>query len=209
LYRTTTTQLARQLRELGAGVDDLLENLAATLTLLDRTGRIRWQNEASLARVGDRRGQHYLELISPEHRHSAEKEFQRIKETVGDWSRRAVVVVADRLRVRSLAITIPLRSNGEFAGALSLGLPLEEDPPTWRLTPRLLETLDLLADGRTTQEIATALGVSLETARNHIRRLLRALGVHSRLEAVARGRELGILDSDASLSGDEWRVSSP
>jgi DNA-binding NarL/FixJ family response regulator len=35
--------------------------------------------------------------------------------------------------------------------------------------------------------------VTRETARNYIRRLLRALGVHSRLEAVVRGREAGLV----------------
>ena len=57
-----------------------------------------------------------------------------------------------------------------------------------RLTPRQNETLHLLAAGLTTEQIAERLGVSRETARNYIRRLLRALGVHSRLEAVAMAR---------------------
>ncbi len=62
-----------------------------------------------------------------------------------------------------------------------------------RLTPRQNETLHLLAAGLTTEQIAERLGVSRETARNYIRRLLRALGVHSRLEAVVRGREDGLI----------------
>jgi DNA-binding CsgD family transcriptional regulator len=142
-------------------------------------------------------------------RRGAAKEFERLRAMTGGWSRRPVVVVADRRRVQSLAISIPLRRDGAFAGLLALGLPLEDDPPRWSLTPRQLETLALLADGRSTNEIASALTISLETARNHIRRLLRALGAHSRLEAVARGRELGILENDPSVSSDEWHVSAP
>jgi DNA-binding NarL/FixJ family response regulator len=42
-----------------------------------------------------------------------------------------------------------------------------------------------LERGHSTQQIAQELHISPETARNHIRRLLRALGVRSRLEAVA------------------------
>jgi DNA-binding CsgD family transcriptional regulator len=206
LYRTTT-QLARQLTEMGVPLEDVLDDIAATLTLLDAEGRIVWQNEASLARVGDRRGDSYLTLLAPEHRHGAAKELERLRTVAGGWSRRPVVVAADRRRVRSLSIVIPLRTAGEFSGVLALGLPLDDDAPQWSLTPRQLETLSLLADGRSTSEIAQALCISLETARNHIRRLLRALDAHSRLEAVARGRELGILEDGPA--GDEWHVSAP
>jgi DNA-binding CsgD family transcriptional regulator len=37
------------------------------------------------------------------------------------------------------------------------------------------------------------MGIAYDTARNHIRGLLRALNVHSRLQAVARARELGLI----------------
>jgi DNA-binding CsgD family transcriptional regulator len=192
---------------MGVPLEDVLDDIAATLTLLDADGCVVWQNEASLARVGDRRGVNYLTLLAPEHRHGAAKEFERLRAVAGGWSRRPVVVVADRRRVRSLSIVIPLRTSGEFSGVLALGLPLDDDAPQWSLTPRQLETLSLLADGRSTNEIARVLGISLETARNHIRRLLRALDVHSRLEAVARGRELGILED--APSGDDWHVAAP
>jgi DNA-binding NarL/FixJ family response regulator len=43
----------------------------------------------------------------------------------------------------------------------------------------------LLAEGASTREIAEMLNVSTETVRNHVRHILRALGAHSRLEAVA------------------------
>jgi DNA-binding NarL/FixJ family response regulator len=39
--------------------------------------------------------------------------------------------------------------------------------------------------GHSTAQIANELHLSMETVRNHVRHLLRALGVHSRLEAVA------------------------
>jgi DNA-binding NarL/FixJ family response regulator len=45
--------------------------------------------------------------------------------------------------------------------------------------------LALLERGRSTEQIAAELHLSVETVRNHIRAILRALGVHSRLEAVA------------------------
>jgi DNA-binding CsgD family transcriptional regulator len=79
----------------------------------------------------------------------------------------------------------------------------EQPMPHTHLTPRQSETLHLLADGASTEEIASRLGVARETARGHIRRLLAALDVHSRLEAVARARDLGLvslLESSAQQS---------
>lgn len=53
------------------------------------------------------------------------------------------------------------------------------------LTPREWEVLDLLCQGRSTQEIAKTLFLSVETVRSHIKNMLRKLGVRSRDEAVA------------------------
>jgi DNA-binding NarL/FixJ family response regulator len=53
------------------------------------------------------------------------------------------------------------------------------------LTAREWEVVDLLYDGRTTDEIADALVLSHETVRSHIKNLMRKLGARSRAEAVA------------------------
>ena len=60
--------------------------------------------------------------------------------------------------------------------------------PLPHLTPRQVEVLRLLEQGHSTEQIAAELHLSKETVRNHIRRLFKALGVHSRLEAVAAAR---------------------
>ena len=44
------------------------------------------------------------------------------------------------------------------------------------------------SSGRSTKQIAQELHLSTETVRNHVRHLLRALGVKTRLEAVAAAR---------------------
>jgi len=62
------------------------------------------------------------------------------------------------------------------------------------LAPREIEVLRLLALGTSTAAIAQRLGIAAVTVRNHVQRLLDRLGVHSRLEAVARARERGWLD---------------
>lgn len=61
------------------------------------------------------------------------------------------------------------------------------------LTPRQLEVLRLLSEGKGAKEIGKDLYLSQATIRNHIRSLLQALGAHSQLEALAKARELGIL----------------
>ena len=52
------------------------------------------------------------------------------------------------------------------------------------LTPREWEVIDLLYEGRTTDEIADALVLSTETIRSHIKNLMRKLGARSRQDAV-------------------------
>jgi DNA-binding CsgD family transcriptional regulator len=62
-----------------------------------------------------------------------------------------------------------------------------------RLTAREHEVLAMLGDGHSAGEIASLLGVSIATVRNHIRAILRKLGCHSQLAAVAESRRRGLL----------------
>lgn len=64
---------------------------------------------------------------------------------------------------------------------------------TLGLSPRELEVLEELRAGRSNQEIAERLGVSLNTVKTHVARLLEKLGAQRRGDAVARARELGIV----------------
>jgi DNA-binding NarL/FixJ family response regulator len=63
-----------------------------------------------------------------------------------------------------------------------------------RLTARERETLLLLAEGASTDEIGERLGVARNTVRNHIQRVLEKLGARSKLEAVAIARREGMVD---------------
>lgn len=69
--------------------------------------------------------------------------------------------------------------------------PSRRDAPA--LTPRQLEMLKLLSEGKSAKEIGGELYLSQATVRNHIRALFQALGAHSQLEALAKAREMGIL----------------
>jgi LuxR family maltose regulon positive regulatory protein len=62
------------------------------------------------------------------------------------------------------------------------------------LSGRELEVLRLLAAGRSNAGMARELVVEQSTVKTHLIRLYRKLGVHSRTQAVARARALGLLD---------------
>jgi two-component system nitrate/nitrite response regulator NarL len=65
-----------------------------------------------------------------------------------------------------------------------------------RLSPRQRQVLGLLAEGTPAREIATRLDLAEATVRNHIRLILRKLGCHSQLEAVAVAFRLNLLRRD-------------
>jgi PAS domain S-box-containing protein len=62
---------------------------------------------------------------------------------------------------------------------------LSEGSPPAALTRREFEILRMIAGGANTRTMAKRLHVSPITVRNHVQNILRKLGVHSRLEAVA------------------------
>jgi len=68
---------------------------------------------------------------------------------------------------------------------------LAESPST--LSRRELEVLRLLAEGLSNQEIGERLFLALDTIKGHNRRIFDKLEVKRRTEAIARGRELGLL----------------
>jgi LuxR family maltose regulon positive regulatory protein len=61
------------------------------------------------------------------------------------------------------------------------------------LTARELEVLPLLAEGLSNKAIAERLIVAPSTIKQHLKNIYSKLDVHSRTEAVTRGRELGLL----------------
>jgi DNA-binding CsgD family transcriptional regulator len=61
-----------------------------------------------------------------------------------------------------------------------------------RLTPREREVLSLMAAGVGTRDVAARLAISSATVRNHVQRILRKLGVHTRRAALAAARRAGL-----------------
>lgn len=61
------------------------------------------------------------------------------------------------------------------------------------LTTREKEILTLLSAGNKTADIAQKLFISKATANNHIQHILKKLGAHTRLEAIRRAEQAGLL----------------
>ncbi len=66
------------------------------------------------------------------------------------------------------------------------GLPLDV------LTPRERAVLEGIAEGLDNAEIATSLGLSEKTVRNHITRVFDKIGVEHRYQAIVRARDAGL-----------------
>jgi DNA-binding NarL/FixJ family response regulator len=62
------------------------------------------------------------------------------------------------------------------------------------LTPREKEVLRMMAEGTASRDIASQLGISYTTVRTHIRSLGSKLGVHSKLEAIVKARDLALIE---------------
>ncbi len=93
--------------------------------------------------------------------------------------------------------TISVRRDGEGPIVLNLirnGFTLEPTKKAARhLTVRQVEILQCLAAGQRVKTIAARLAISETTTRNHIAGILRRLGCHSQLEAVAEARRLELI----------------
>jgi LuxR family maltose regulon positive regulatory protein len=61
------------------------------------------------------------------------------------------------------------------------------------LTPRELEVLHLIGAGYSNQQIAESLVITVNTVKKHTSGIYSKLGVHSRTQAVAQARDLGLI----------------
>ena len=74
--------------------------------------------------------------------------------------------------------------------------PRKQDPdaPRSRLTPRQREIVQLLAEGKSSKEVAVALGLSVKTAETHRANIMRRLDCHSVSELVRYAVRNAIID---------------
>ena len=174
-------------------VERALADIPVPSYVLDTTGVVRWINPAGERLLGDVRGRHFTSIVGPEDRAQAKELFSRkVLGTTASTETRGVLVSTDGTRLSLEVSAVPLMGGERVAGVFGLLTgPLDEEPsaPPVHLTPRQAEVLRFLEQGRSTKQIAQELHLSTETVRNHVRLLLRALDVSSRLEAVAAARQ--------------------
>jgi PAS domain S-box-containing protein len=195
--------LDAQLERLGGDFTAALDDLPVCAVLLDAEGVIRWQNGRSREVSGDLVGSPFAGLVSPDDLASYEQTLTRI---VGGGQPTEFALDlrnADGEIVPTEISSASIRDGSTVVGIFGLGRRLPEArgraPRTTRsseetgLTDRQHQVLQLLAEGRSTEEIAAALGLSPTTVRNYVARILATLGVHTRLQAVLAARRRGLV----------------
>ena len=197
-----TTDLTRELQELGGDVTTALEDLPVAALLVDRDGVVRWQNAASDALAGDAVGTRFVDYLAPEEAGRADEVFNRVCR--GEPTELTLLVKDREGELVPIEVsTAPVREGSRVVGLFGLtrraapapgGASAQERGASDVLTPRQLDVLRLLADGASTGEVAAALHLSTTTVRNHVANILTALGAHSRLQAVVAAKRRGLLE---------------
>jgi DNA-binding CsgD family transcriptional regulator len=148
---------------------------------------------------GDLRGRSFTTVVVPEDVPVVRQQLERKLQGAPFTDYEVDVFTADGRRRRAEISSVPIE-NGDHChavfGVVLPGKPREPTPRASRLTARQDQVLQLLGEGASTEQIAAILHLSKETVRNHIRHVLRALGAHSRLEAVAKAHQQGLLRED-------------
>jgi DNA-binding NarL/FixJ family response regulator len=75
----------------------------------------------------------------------------------------------------------------------SLNVPASPEFPVPVLSSREREVLKLIADGRSNQEIAEQLFLSLGTVKSYVRMILNKLSVDDRVQAAAKAVREGLI----------------
>jgi PAS domain S-box-containing protein len=176
----------------GGDVEQALAAVPVPSYVLDTDGVVRWLNPAAEELLGKVRGRHFTEVVGPEDRTRARELFARkVLGAAAATEATGVLVSAGGERITVEVSAVPLVGGDRVVGVFGLLAGSEEEPsgsPPPHLTPRQVEVLRLLEQGRSTKQIGQELHLSYDTVKNHVRHLLSALGVHSRLEAVALAR---------------------
>jgi DNA-binding CsgD family transcriptional regulator len=193
--------LQHLLQLLRADIYGALAQLAIPAYILDREGTVRWMNSAGFALWPEGLNRKFGVFMPPEEINRARDQFAR-KVMGGAEATRFSSAALDgegnrvEFEVSSVALHAP---EGEVVGVFGVISPRAQGEETAapeqtvELTPRQRDVLRLLGEGRSTPRIAQELGIAEETARNHIKAVLRSLGARSRLEAVVAAHRRGLL----------------
>jgi DNA-binding NarL/FixJ family response regulator len=76
--------------------------------------------------------------------------------------------------------------------------PAPKNQRPGHLTEREVAALNALASGKVNKQLADILGVAESTFKTHLRAIYKKLGVRTRVEAVSRARQLGLIGTGRS-----------
>jgi DNA-binding NarL/FixJ family response regulator len=109
-------------------------------------------------------------------------------------SGRAELELAIEAVARGQTYLCPMVASHVSAYMRRVDLPVDAPPPRDPLlTPRQTEILHLIAEGRTTQEIAQALTISVKTVETHRAQLMQRLGIYDIAGLVRYAVRTGII----------------
>jgi len=114
-----------------------------------------------------------------------------------DASRREVVLAVRQVLTGESPLDPKL--SAQLIRRLAGQAPAKERPAVRGddLTPRELDVLRLVAEGKTNAEIGQSLFVSVGTVKVHVERIIYKLGVSDRTQAAVRAVELGYLRAES------------
>ena len=187
-----------ELRRIAPDLAPSIAKLTVPAYILDRNARVRWLNAAASERFGDLRGKRITQIVGPAYAALARQEFAaKLLGTQDSTDATVTIRAADGTPLGVEISSTQLLENGAIVGVFGLANPTDEPvsaaAESPHLTARQLDVLRYLAAGHSTEAIAAKLGISIDTVRNHIRAIMGRLGVHSRLEAVIRAHDLGLV----------------
>jgi PAS domain S-box-containing protein len=176
-----------------------LEKVKVPSFIAASDGTLSWGNQAAKQMFGDLTGRPFTTVVAPEDVPLVERQLKRKLRGAPVTDYEVDVFTADGRRRRAEISSVPIENGDEchaIFGVVLTGKPRGPMPRAPQLTSRQNQVLQLLGEGASTEQIAKMLHLSKETVRNHIRHVLRALGAHSRLEAVAAAHRQGLLRDD-------------
>ena len=174
-----------------------LERVNVPSAVVDRSGTVTWQNRAARETTGDLVGRPFLSIVAPEYKDVAERQLERLLlgMPVADYG--LDLYTADGRRRHAEISSVTIEGGDPYQAVFGIAVVGPPRPSTAvHLTKRQNEVLQLLAEGASTEQIAATLHLSKETVRNYVRQVLRGLGAHSRLEAVALAYREGLLGGE-------------
>jgi PAS domain S-box-containing protein len=179
----------------GAELMRTLASLRFPSYIVARNGMLTWLNDSAKRAFGDLEGKPLSSFVAPEDLDLALRQLDRKLRGAPATEFEIDVFTADGRRRRVEISSVPIRGGDECHAVFGIALPRAHGSGarTAELTPRQMQVLRLLGEGASTNHVAATLHLSRETVRNHVRHVLRALGAHSRLEAVAIARRRGLL----------------